>query len=119
MKTWDLIGLEYRWGSRPDEGATDCFQLVCEVRRRLGLSDYSQHFNWVYETYTEATLPKQRIARWLLTTCSRTATLEPGTLNLSNWRALASWTGTGWLCIAPGGTVGVTPHLAGHWFTAP
>ena len=119
MITWDLVGLPYRWGARPSEGATDCFQLVCEVRRRLGLTDYEQEFQWVYETYDERTLPDRRIARWLLTKGSRTTVLEPGTISLSSWRALASWTGTGWLCIAPGKAVVLLKELPGHWFTVP
>ena len=42
----DLIGLQYQWGARfaDGKGYTDCFQLVCEIRKRLGLSDYSGKF---------------------------------------------------------------------------
>lgn len=64
----DLIGLEYGWGHRPRDGSgkTDCFQLVCEIRRRMGLGDYEPMFEWVYGTYNQDTLPRSRIARWLL-----------------------------------------------------
>jgi hypothetical protein len=119
MISWDLIGLPYRWGAKPSEGATDCFQLVCEARRRLGLADYTAEFAWVYETYTEETLPDRRIARWLLTKGTRTSTLEPGTICLSTWRAMASWTGTAFLFIAPGGRVCLTERLTGPLFTVP
>ena len=119
MNTSDLIGLGYRWGAVPSEGATDCFQLVCEVRRRLGLTDRTTEFGWVYQTYTEATLPPKRIARWLLTTGRRTTELVPGVISLSSWRAMASWTGTGWLCIAPGGSVVILRQMSGHWFFVP
>lgn len=69
----DLIGLRYGWGHRPGDGSglTDCFQLVCEVRERLGLSDYRDRFAWVYERYTEATFPRRLLARWLLEHGSR------------------------------------------------
>lgn len=64
----DLVGLRYGWGHRPGDGSgcTDCFQLVCEVRARLGLSDYRDRFAWVYERYTENSFPRRLLARWLL-----------------------------------------------------
>ena len=64
----DLIGLEYQWGShfRDGQGKTDCFQLVCEIRERIGLSDYSEKFAWAYESYTAESLKPARLARWLL-----------------------------------------------------
>lgn len=64
----DLVGLSYKWGHRPGDGSgcTDCFQLVCEVRGRLGLSDYRDHFAWVYERYSEDSFPRRLLARWLL-----------------------------------------------------
>jgi cell wall-associated NlpC family hydrolase len=63
----DLIGLQYRWGARPSdgEGCTDCFQLVCEVRRRLGLRDYAEQFEWVYEEYTSDTFTLLQLRRFL------------------------------------------------------
>jgi hypothetical protein len=69
----DLVGLRYGWGHRPGDGSglTDCFQLVCEVRDRLGLSDYRDRFAWVYERYTEQDFPRQLLARWLLKHGSR------------------------------------------------
>jgi len=74
----DLIGLEYRWAARPDDGATDCFQLMCEVRRRLGLSDYSERFAWVYEEYSPETLNSSSIARWLLQSGKRIRIAKSG-----------------------------------------
>lgn len=63
----DLIGLRYGWGHRPDDGSgkTDCFQLTCEVRKRLGLKDYQHQFDWVYQSYTESTFRYRLIFRWL------------------------------------------------------
>lgn len=65
----DLIGLEYAWANAPSDGkgTTDCFQLCCEIRRRLGLYDYAPFFAWVYGHYAETALPRTAIARWLLT----------------------------------------------------
>lgn len=64
----DLIGLAYGWGHAPWDGSgkTDCFQLTCEVRRRLQLKDYSRQFEWVYNDYTDDTFPRKLILRWLL-----------------------------------------------------
>lgn len=69
----DLIGLQYGWGHRPGDGSgrTDCFQLVCEVRDRLGLSDYREQFAWVYERYGEQDFPRRLLVRWLLKHGSR------------------------------------------------
>ena len=80
----DLLFLRYGWGHAPGDGSglTDCFQLVCEVRRRLGLRDYGPQFDWAYETYTEETLPRVRLMRWLLEHCSRVDTPQPGDLSL-------------------------------------
>lgn len=65
--TNDLIGLEYGWGNKPGDGSnrTDCFQLVCEVQRRLGLRDYSSDYEWVYQQYTDETFNRRSILRWL------------------------------------------------------
>ena len=73
----DLIGLQYAWGHRPLDGSgfTDCFQLSCEVRRRLGLNDHAAAYSWVYQKYDEASFTAQRLARFLLTSGART--LEP------------------------------------------
>ena len=40
-----LIGVEYKWGSKPGdgEGFTDCFQLCCEVRHLLGMFNFSNN----------------------------------------------------------------------------
>lgn len=76
----DLIGLGYGFGCRPRDssGKTDCFQLVCEVRRRLGLADYAPEFEWVYRSYSEATFPRIRLIRWLMERCTRTTDPAPG-----------------------------------------
>lgn len=68
INTNDLIGLEYGWGHRPGDGSnkTDCFQLACEVHRRLGYFDYSPAFSWVYTQYTDETFKRINLARWLL-----------------------------------------------------
>jgi hypothetical protein len=64
----DLIGLHYGWGNAPSDGSgkTDCFQLVCEVRQRLGLTSYTDKFAWVYDSYVDETFPRRMIVRWLL-----------------------------------------------------
>jgi hypothetical protein len=80
----DLILLRYGFGHRPSDGSghTDCFQLVCEVRRRLGLRDYAPDFDWVYQTYTETTLSRYRVIRWMLERCERTLSPSPGDITV-------------------------------------
>lgn len=70
----DLIGLRYAWAHKPSDGTgfTDCFQLSCEIRKRLGLIDHSPLYSWVYEQYTEATFSARQLARFLLTSGKRT-----------------------------------------------
>lgn len=84
IHTNDLIGLEYGWGHRPGDGSgkTDCFQLACELHRRLGHADYASEFAWVYERYTDSTFNRVHIARWLLQNASRQSAPEIGTVVL-------------------------------------
>lgn len=48
----DLIGLDYEAGARYFPGCSriDCFALFCEARRRMGMFDYEEEFQWVYKT---------------------------------------------------------------------
>lgn len=80
----DLIGLRYGWGHAPWDGSgkTDCFQLVCEVRKRFGLADYTHKFEWVYQEYTDETFPRRLIVRWLLHNGTRIDTPRPGAVVL-------------------------------------
>ena len=89
----DLLWLRYGWGHAPGDGSglTDCFQLVCEVRRRLGLRDYGPEFDWAYDTYTETTLPRMRLMRWLLDHCSRVDTPQPGDVLLCQGAAAGAF----------------------------
>ena len=68
INTNDLIGLAYGWGHRPGDGSgkTDCFQLMCEIRRRLDLYDYSPDYTWVYDKYPSETFDRTFVSRLLL-----------------------------------------------------
>lgn len=63
----DLVTLRYGWNHRPDDGSgmTDCFQLSCEVRRRMGLRELAESFAWVYQRYNEVNFPRHLVLRWL------------------------------------------------------
>lgn len=76
----DLIGLDYERRARFCEGngKSDCFMLVCEVRRRLCLHDYEDEFRWAYDEYDSGNLPMKRIVRWLLENGKRTMERENG-----------------------------------------
>lgn len=106
----DLIGLQYRWGARPSDGTneTDCFQLACEIRRRLGLVDISSEFAWTYEQYTAETLSRTRLIRWLLKRGERIKMARHGALALvagGTSAALGTVVDHNLILISPGGSV--------------
>ena len=110
INTNDLIGLQYGWGHAPGDGTgmTDCFQLVCEMRRRMGLSDYSERFEWVYDQYTEDTFRRRLIPRWLLQHGIRLGIPQVGAVLLlpgAAGAALATVVNDGALFLAPSGNV--------------
>jgi len=84
MNLNDLIGLKYGWNHAPGDGSgmTDCFQLACEVRRRLGMSDYSKQFAWVYTEFLDEQFNRAKIARWLLQYGKRLQLPVPGAVRL-------------------------------------
>lgn len=104
----DLIGLSYERRARPADGngKSDCFMLVCEARRRLGLHDYEQDFQWAYDQYDAGNLPMPRIMRWLLTNGKKTRELTDGNVaimkNLSGELAVGVVYDRGILIIAKG-----------------
>lgn len=124
IDTNDLIGLQYGWNHRPgdDSGKTDCFQLACEVHRRFGYFDYGPAFEWVYESYTDDTFPRKRMAIWLLehgkkvtTPTAATIVLLPGQVGA----ALGTFiTASDVLYISAGGNVvrGPIPPDSGKFF---
>ena len=109
----DLIGLEYGWGHRPSDGSgkTDCFQLSCEVRRRLGLFDYGPPYEWVYEQHTEASFTNWQLARLLLQNGQRSRYLTPGAVVLFSAikTALGTVADSGIVYVSPGGRVVRSP----------
>jgi hypothetical protein len=92
----DLIGLEYKWGHSPGGGSgfTDCFQLSCEIRRRLNLVDHAPLYSWVYEQYTESTFTPRRLARFLFQSGIRSPIASVGDMVLVNAAAGALGTVT-------------------------
>ena len=111
----DLIGLQYAWAHRPLDGSgfTDCFQLSCEVRRRLGLNDHAAAYSWVYQKYDEASFTAQRLARFLLTSGARTLQPIAGDMILLSGgeAALGTLTNYGTIFISPGKRVVHTPRV--------
>ena len=109
----DLIGLEYGWGHRPSDGSgkTDCFQLSCEVRQRLGFFNYGPLHEWVYEQYTEASFTNWQLARLLLQNGQRSCYLTAGAIVLFSAinTALGTVTDSGIVYISPGGRVVHSP----------
>ena len=109
----DLIGLSYRWGCRPGDGTgnTDCFQLVCAVRRRLGLPDHAAQFEWVYREHTPQTFGLLHLRRLLAMMADPVATALPGDPILLDGAAAALGVAvdSGVMFIAPGQSVVMTP----------
>jgi hypothetical protein len=118
----NLIGLKYGWGHKPGDGSgmTDCFQLACAARRHPGLRDHSDIYAWVYEHYDETTFTAQRLARFLLSSGTRTNDPEPGDVLLlpGGKRALGTVTSHGILYIGGGQQVVHLPALTlqAHYF---
>ena len=104
-----LIGLEYKWGSKPGdgEGFTDCFQLSCEVRKLLGMFSFANAYQWVYDQYTEHSLPNRRLVRFLFESGRRIPDPTVGAMALfpGERAALGTVTDYGIMFIAPGGRV--------------
>jgi hypothetical protein len=111
MNLNDLIGLTYGWNHAPGDGSgkTDCFQLACEVRRRLGMSDYSERFAWVYTEFLDEQFNRAKIARWLLQCGNRLELPIPGAVRLlpvDEGAALATYLHDGTtIFLSPGGSV--------------
>jgi len=117
----DLIGLPYSWGAAPWSGKNDCFQLACEVHKRLGFADYTERFEWVYELYDEQTFPRGLLVRWMLQNGTRLEVATPGAVVLLP-TAMGSALGTiledGAMFLAPNNTVvkAPLPGGVGHYF---
>jgi len=117
----DLIGLPYQWSAAPWSGKTDCFQLACEVHKRLGFNDYTERFEWVYEMYDESTFPKSLLVRWMIDNGKRLKEPLAGAVMLlpaSVGSALGTIVEDGVLFLSPGGTVvkALLPRNIGHCF---
>lgn len=115
----DLIGLRYGWGHKPGDGSgkTDCFQLTCEARKRLGLKNYQQQFDWVYQSYTEASFRYRLIVQWLRENGRRIHHATPGAVMLLPGRAglaLATVLDDSILFIAPSQNVVRSPVPEGY-----
>jgi len=83
--------------------------LACEVRRRLGMSDYSERFAWVYTEFLDEQFNRAKIARWLLQCGNRLELPIPGAVRLlpvDEGAALATYLDDGTtIFLGPGGSV--------------
>jgi hypothetical protein len=109
----DLIGLNYERRARyvDGEGKSDCFMLVCEVRRRLGLYDYEQDFAWAYDEYEANNLPMKRILRWMLEHGIKTNELKDG--NVAIMRMLSGELAVG--VVYDGGIITISRGGRSFW----
>jgi hypothetical protein len=120
----EYIGLQYRWGANPDkiDGFTDCFQLSCAIRRKLGLKDYASLFEWAYEKYDEASFSASLLLRWLKQYCDKVESFQDGDIGMCiNKAALVTIANNRMFCIAPRGrSVSIECNenalSCAHWF---
>ncbi len=120
----DLIGLQYEWGASPDDGngKSDCFQLCCAIRRRLGLKDYALTFAWAYEKYNEDSFSPRLLLRWLKEHCLPINSLQNGDVGMCIEKAALITVANGRVfCIAPRGrSVSIECNESvlsyAHWF---
>ena len=120
----DLIGLKRAWGAFPGDGTgtVDCCALAAEVHKRLGYWDYGPELKTLFAQYTESTLPKNFIPRWLLKNATRIS--EPALHSIvllpsPGVGALGTVLGPNdVLFIAPSGYVvrGALPNYFGRYF---
>lgn len=99
----DLVGLPYRWGSRPEEGAVDCFQLAAEALLRYTGIDWRPRFQWVYQAAHDQQLPGGLLLR-LLDRHTTPGSWQPGALGFqptAGAGALSTVTDYGLLLIGP------------------
>lgn len=113
--------MRYEWGAAPWLGKTDCFQLACEIHKRLGFADYTKRFEWVYELYDEQTFPRGLLVRWMLENGTRLKAAKPGAVALlpaSTGSALGTILEDGAIFITRGSGVIRAPLPAGtgHYF---
>jgi hypothetical protein len=78
----DLIGLRHETAAKFFPGCTtiDCFGLFSETRKRLGLHDFSDDFQWVYEEIIGGALPLRKIAKAMQKIARRTNEPKDGDL---------------------------------------
>lgn len=116
----DLIGLKYQWGAKPEDGngTTDCFQLSCAARDRLGLFSYAVLYAWVYERFTEESFTNRQLVRFLFTSGRRTLNPSVGAMALfpGERAALGTVTDHGIIYIAPGGRVVHSPACPSRFY---
>lgn len=115
----DLIGLSYKAGARYFPGCSeiDCFALFCETRRRLGLRDYEDEFQWVYETNK---LPVKAIIKCMREIAFKTSSPREGDMALMgggiNRLSIGVFVNAGILSIAHGAKSFWTPSIANASF---
>lgn len=120
----DLIGLQYEWGASPEDGngKSDCFQLCCTIRRRLGLKDYAPLFAWAYEKYDEKSFSWRLLLRWLKENSLSIDSFQDGDVGMHIKKAaLITIVNRRAFCIAPGGrSVSIecseSVLSCAHWF---
>lgn len=78
----DLIGLRHETAAKFFPGCTtiDCFALFSETRKRLGLHDFAEDFQWVYDEMIGKQLPLRKIAKAMKKIACRTDNPKEGDL---------------------------------------
>lgn len=109
----DLIGLRHETAAKFYPGCTtiDCFGLFVEVRKRLGLHDFGDDFQWVYEEMEEKVLPLRKIANRMKQIARRTNSPIEGDLVLLPSRNTTMGLGV----VVNGGILTITEMGSSFW----
>lgn len=109
----DLIGLRHETAAKFYPGCTtiDCFGLFIETRKRLGLHDYENDFQWVYEEMEEKILPLRKIASRMKKIAKRTDTPKEGDLALLPSKNTTMGIGV----VINGGILTITENGSSFW----
>jgi hypothetical protein len=109
----DLIGLRHETAAKffPGCKTIDCFGLFIETRKRLGLHDFADDFEWVYQEIDNQTLPLRKIAAYMKKIARRTDCPIEGDLAVLPSKATTIGLGV----VVNGGILTITENGSSFW----
>jgi hypothetical protein len=110
----DLIGLRHETAAKFYPGCTtiDCFGLFIETRKRLGLYNFADDFEWVYQEIDNQTLPLRKIAALMKKIARRTDCPVEGDLVVLPSKSTTIGLGV----VINGGILTISENGSSFWF---